>query len=381
MIGETAQPPHIAFFGHNPGDAAVKRRMSAFCRAGFEVTGVMPHRGPLEPPDWPHIDLGETRDNDYAGRLKLIRRSARLLAPHIDRLRSADVIYARNLDMLMLAYRLRRQLRLGGALVYECLDIHHRLTGDGMAARLLRGIERRLLRECALVVVSSPRFESEHFARYFPGLAPVALLENRLVEGDAFGPRPDPAQRPGDGPLRIGWFGNLRCRRSFDVLSALAARCDGRVQIVLRGYPARSVFPEFEAEVSAAPHMEWHGRYAAPLDLSWIYADVDLVWAADWYEEGANSLWLLPNRIYEGGYFATPAIAVRGTETARWLVDRSAGFVIDEPVSASLERLISRLLKDPAEIVEARQTLLGLPRETFVESPEIMRALIDRVAR
>ena len=376
MSGDIRAATRVAFFGHNVSDAAVRRRALAFLRAGVEVSGFMPRRGEPKRPDWPNVDLGETRDNDYAWRLVHIFSGSRRAAQHAALLRDADLIYARNLDMLAMAHRTRRLLGLDVPLVYECLDIHHRLVGQGAVAKALRRFERRLLQDCALVVVSSPRFESEHFTRHYSALGRCHLIENRLIEGDAFDARPANGARPQDGPLRIGWFGNLRCRRSFDLLSATARQFPCEVEIVLRGYPARSVFPDFEAEVAGIPNIEFHGRYSAPEDLARIYDDIDVVWAADWYEAGANSLWLLPNRIYEGGYFATPSIAVAGTETARWIDQRDAGFVIGEPVERSLPDLVRSLIADRAPILARRNSLLSLSRDTFVEGPETTLALL-----
>ncbi len=199
---------HVAYFGHNAGEPAVRRRATAFLRAGVEVTGFMPHRGSFSPPDWRHVDLGETRDNDYLQRLFRIAFGSRRALRHSDLLRRADILYARNLDMLALAARVRRKLRLDTPLVYECLDIHHRLTGDSRSARLLRRLERGLLKDCALVVISSPRFAEAHFETHYPGLCRFHLVENRLIEGDAFPDRPPPRPGAPEGPLRIGWFGN-----------------------------------------------------------------------------------------------------------------------------------------------------------------------------
>ena len=371
---------HVAFFGHNVGDAAVRRRATAFQRAGLQVTGFMPRRGETRPPDWHNIDLGETRDNAYVHRLAHILKARRQAKAHKELLSDAGLLYARNLDMLMLAVQVRRSLRLDAPIVYECLDVHHRLTGPSTTARLLRRLERRMLAQCALVVISSPRFETEHFALHYPDLCRCVLIENRLIEGDAFAERPAPRTEAPQGPLRIGWFGNLRCRRSLDILLGLARRFPDSLTITLRGYPAPGVFPDFENEVAKIPNVRFLGRYQAPEDLEGIYDGIDLIWAGDWYEAGANSLWLLPNRVYEGGYFATPALAPGGTETARWISDHGAGILIGEPVEARLEERVEALIADRSPIEAIRARLLSLPRSTFVEGPETVKALTSASA-
>jgi len=370
--------PKIAFFGHNSNEPAIRRRATAFIRAGHEVVGFMPHRGTRKAVDWPVVDLGETRDNAYGQRLLSIFRGADIAARERKLLESCDAIYARNLDMLAMAVHVRNKLGLKTPLIYECLDVHHKLTGQSLVARTLRRFEKKLLKHCALVVVSSPRFETEHFAQHYPGAYRAFLLENLLIEGDDFPPRPVPemAGDAPDGRLRIGWFGNLRCRRSLDLLLDLAGHFPDEVAIHLRGYPAPGVFKNFEEEIRPYKNIEFGGRYSAPGDLAELYGSVDLVWAGDWYEAGANSVWLLPNRIYEGGYFATPSLAPAGTETARWLQEHGSGIILEPPTDHSLKVEVSKLIEDRSALEVLRKKLLSLPRSTFVEKPETMGNLL-----
>ncbi|MBU2888763.1 hypothetical protein [Celeribacter halophilus] len=369
---------HIAFFGHNAKDSAVRRRAIAMQRAGFKVTGLMPRRGAATPVPFDWVDLGETRDNDYIHRIKSIFTGANTALAQRDILEETDLFYARNLDMLALALKVRKRLGKTVPVVYECLDIHHKLAGTSLSARMFRQFEKRLVEESDLIVVSSPRFEEEHFRRYYKGQYRHMIIENRLIEGDAFGPRPVHELPLCAGRLRIGWFGNLRCRRSIELLKDLARHFPTGVDIVLRGYPALSVFPNLEDEISDYPNIVYHGRYRAPEDLNQIYSDVDLVWAGDWYEAGFNSLWLLPNRIYEGGYFGVPAFAPEGTQTAKWLHENGIGLIVSEPIEANFTPLIQRLLNDPSPLIELRRSLAALPRDTFVEPPEVMREMVDR---
>ncbi len=339
----------------------------------------MPHRGAKQATDWPVVDLGETRDNAYGQRIMSIFRGAGIAARERALLESCDAIYARNLDMLAMAVRTRSKLGLNTPLIYECLDVHHKLTGQGAVARALRRVEKNLLTHCALVVISSPRFETEHFAVHYPGAYRAFLLENLMIEGDDFPPRPslEVAENASDGPLRIGWFGNLRCRRSLDLLLGLARRFPDDVTLNLRGYPAPGVFTNFEEELKPYKNVAFGGRYSAPEDLAALYGSVDLVWAGDWYEAGANSVWLLPNRIYEGGYFATPSLAPAGTETARWLQEHGSGILLEQPVERMLEAEIAGLLLDRSPIASLRKQLLSLPKSTFVEGAETTAELLQ----
>ena len=63
---------HIAFFGHDAGDAAVRKRVAGFKREGMTVTGFMMRRGEEEARDWENIDLGRTFDAAYFQRIQSI---------------------------------------------------------------------------------------------------------------------------------------------------------------------------------------------------------------------------------------------------------------------------------------------------------------------
>jgi succinoglycan biosynthesis protein ExoL len=98
-------------------------------------------------------------------------------------------------------------------------------------------------------------------------------------------------------------------------------------------------------------------------------------------EAGFNSDWLLPNRLYEGGYFGVPAIATAGTQTAKWIEARGAGFTVDEDLARNLPDLVRSLLQDPGLIATRRQRLLELPVDVFVARRGELDGLIGDTLR
>lgn len=369
--------PHLIFFGHDAHDAAVQRRIASFVRAGVEVTGFTMRRGAAFETPWRNIDLGETRDADFAQRLAALARGRSALAQHKETLRSADIFYARNLDMLLLATQAKSMSGARAQIVYECLDIHRFMTrGDALGAAM-RALERRLLKASARLIVSSPAFEREYFAKRHPGAYHAQLIENRMPPGFSYGPRPaaGPAR---DGAITIGWFGNLRCKRSLSLLLALAERFPDRVRLALRGAPAKAEFADFEARVAGHANVRFGGRYRWPDDLGEIYRDVDLVWAGDFHDAGANSKWLLPNRLYEGGYYGAPPLAPVASETGRWIDAHGFGFTLAEPLEETLPAFIEGLTH--ARIAEARALLLAAPEAVFLqdehEIPDLVASLM-----
>lgn len=372
------RPRHVAFFGHDAGDAAIRRRVRAFQDDGVHVTGFMMRRGEVGALGWDNIDLGQTHDGAFLQRIRQIFAGASLAAANREQLASADVVYARNLDMLACAFLAKRKAKLNTPVIYEALDIHRLLTRDDLVGQGLRWLEKRLLRRTSGLVVSSPAFLRNHFEPHYPGLYRAYLVENRLAVSAETGPRPGVHVRS-EGPLRLGWVGVLRCSRSFRLLCELADRFPETLEIHLHGLPARREIPVFEPEIELHTNMTYHGRYRSPEDLAGIYRELDLVWAGDFMEAGFNSVWLLPNRIYEGGYFCVPAIAPSGTETAAWIGARQAGFLIDEPLATSLPEIIARLIGDRGAITQRARALSARPETDFVQPAGLLSGMLDDV--
>jgi len=371
----------IAFFGHDAADAAVRRRVQGFRDDGLDVTGFMMHRRNDVSPDWDNVDLGRTFDGNYLQRVRSIFSGARKAAAERAKLAGADVIYARNLDMLATAFLAKRYARLKTPVIYESLDVHRLLTRKDLIGLVFRRIEGALLSRSRRLVVSSPAFLENHFDVRHRGRYRATLVENRLAATAGLGPRPAPPVPDAAQPLRIGWVGVLRCARSLDLLLGVARMLGPRVRIVMHGMPAKGEIKDFNDKIQGIENVEFHGRYRAPEDLSRIYSGLDLVWAGDFMEAGYNSLWLLPNRLYEGGYHAVPAIAPSGTQTAKWIAGHGAGFIVDEDLSVNLPALVEQLSADRSAIAACRDRLLNLPESVFVQPRGELAALIEDTLR
>src|SRR3546814_1169595 len=87
------------------------------------------------------------------------------------------------------------------------------------------------------------------------------------------------------------------------MLCRIAEALPDSVEIYLRGVPTETGLAAFQQAIAGHPNMIYGGEYRNPDDLPEIYGRVHLTWAFDFLDEGSNSDWLLPNRLYEGGYF------------------------------------------------------------------------------
>jgi hypothetical protein len=223
-----------------------------------------------------------------------------------------------------------------------------------------------------LVITSSPAFVTHHLGQG-PFADRILIAENKVLTE---APLPPPRPSPPAPPFRIGWFGALRCRRSFDLLSGLAARLSGRVEVVLRGRPTAAVFPDLAAEVARSPHMRFDGPYAAS-DLPALYGSVHFSWCIDFYEEGHNSAWLLPNRLYESAAHLAVPVALKDVETGRFLQRHGLGLVLNRHNLDSLVALFAAMTPDRHAALRA--ALAGAPPALWRTGPDECRALVAAV--
>ena len=362
--------PTILYLVHDLNDAAVARRVRMLRDGGATLVLAGFHRGaaPCEVEGVDVVALGQTFDGALRQRMLAVMAQAARPWRLIRLARRADAVMARNLEMLLLA-QVARAGRVT-PLTYECLDIHRSLLGRGWGSRLLRGLENRLLRSVDQVIVSSPAFASDYFA-HRRGLAPVRVVENKVYapRGD---PKPVCAVPPGP-PWRIGWFGMIRCRRSLAMLARLAETLPGRVEVEIRGRPSSAVFEDFEALTGTLPGVSFLGSYEAG-ELPAHYDGVHFVWGLDFFEQGLNSRWLLPNRLYEGGVRDRPIIAQAEVETGRWLAQHGCGLLVND-VEADLHRFFDGLTA--AGYAELVQRSAAVPRGDLIADLEDSRVLVD----
>jgi succinoglycan biosynthesis protein ExoL len=370
----------ILYLVHNLADPAVRRRVAMLEAGGATVTLAGFRRGAASgyAEGMAPVELGQTEDGRFAQRLASVAAAAVSLAGKLRHMPRPDLIIGRNLEMLALANRARAIFGGGVPLVYECLDIHRLLLDTGPMGRAMRGAERLFGRDAALLITSSPAFVRDYFVRLGQSAAPVALLPNKVLELDAPQARGREAPLPTDGdPWRIGWFGALRCRKSLELLAAFTRQAAGRFEVVLRGRPAYREFADFDGFVAQEPHIRFAGPYRNPDDLAAIYGGVHFSWAIDFFEEGLNSAWLLPNRLYEGCRHGAVPIAMYGTETGRFLAERRIGLLVEDASPSGLRAVLGAV--DPERYAALHRRLAAHDGAEWVAGIADCRTLVERL--
>lgn len=378
-------PARIAFFAHERGDARVARRIAALRDNGWEILGFTFHRDrgkPDTPPAWENIDLGTTFNRQYLRRLIVFAKSLLILWRERERLASCPLIYAINTDNALLAFFARFLAGSSAPLVLELADIQPAMTGSGFVSKILRAIERRVLSASKLLITTSSGFLKNYFEPVQRYTGPVFLLENKIYPSTHL-----PAARPKTHPVEngrpwtIGYSGAFRCERSLRLIHHLASQLGEKVRFILRGYASGTITNDFEALLGDLPNIHFGGPYAYPDDLPAMYGNVDFNWCFDESDPSGNSAWLLPNRIYEGGNFLTPALAASDTETGTWVASRQCGWTFPEPLEKNLLHFFGTLTPDIWQQTAAR--CADLPPETFRGESDYQRlsAVLRKIAR
>src|SRR3546814_5833553 len=120
------------------------------------------------------------------------------------------------------------------------------------------------------------------------------------------------------------------------MLCRIAEALPDSVEIYLRGVPTETGLAAFQQATAGHPNMIYGGEYRNPDDLPEIYGRVHLTWAFDFLDEGSNSDWLLPNRLYEGVYFGSVALASSHTETGKKVRELGLGYTFEPPEVESI---------------------------------------------
>lgn len=369
----------IGYFVHDLSDPAVARRLRMFAAGGAKTHVLGFNRGA----DVPRLPVESVRQLGKSADARLVKRALSVLrarggARSLARsLAGVDVLVARNLEMLAVAHAVRQAMPgRRPRLFYEVLDVHRLLVGDGLLSHLLRRVERRWLQECDGLIMSSDAFHRAHYGRYEGSRLTHLLIENK-IDADIV-PRAQMIVAPAGPPWRIGWFGMIRCAKSLALLDEATRRMAGRLEVDIRGRVAPTAVPDFEAVVAGNPFLEFGGEYDYRKDLPALYANVHFAWAIDMFEEGLNSSWLLPNRLYESGAFGAVALALADVEVGRWLKSRELGVLLAAPsidkLAAALDGMTGEWLED------LRERYRASPRTTWAWDSEEAARLVAALA-
>lgn len=364
----------IGYLVHDLGDAAVRRRTSMLEAAGIEVVmaGFVRDQNYGRGYQTKALALGITQDAALAKRALTVLQNTLFCSKLEARFSKCDVLIARNLECLILAHRISN----GRPVVYECLDIHSALLGHSIPHHLIQAVEGSLLKKTKALITSSPGFVTHYFSKRPQCPNEIILLENKVLDLTNQG-MPKVIVRT-ERPLTIGWFGMLRCKRTLKLLLQLAARANGQIKVLIAGKPSTAQLPDFEISIAGQEHVRFHGAYT-PDDLPTLYGKCHFAWCIDWYEEGQNSAWLLPNRLYEATAHGSIPIALTEVETGAWLKGHEAGLLLEASDTDFLERLLALTDSDLGQLQSAVHRIPAQDLLTSHADCLALRAILEKL--
>lgn len=363
---------------HDLCDPSVARRINMLRDGGAQVVVAGFHRGEVPVNNVAGcmtIDFGQTFNGKFAQRIWSVTQEMMAIKHQHTLFADADVILARNLEMLAIAVRCRDLILAAPRIVYECLDIHRLLLGNALTNKSLRWLEGHLSEKAAALITSSPAFIRSYFNAVSHVNLPTLLVENKVYNPRQAAQLLQWAPRVAGPPWKIGWFGAIRCKKSLHILQELVKRSDGAIEVIIRGRPALDQFDDFHGDVERTPGMQFLGPYKNPADLAAIYRDVHFTWTIDMFEEGQNSSWLLPNRLYEGGLYCSVPIAEASVETGRFLKNLGIGIVITDPKDEFLLQFFSDL--PPQRYQQMERDAAGITRAAWLYTTEDCKDMVN----
>jgi succinoglycan biosynthesis protein ExoL len=371
--------PELVLFTPDVTDVSTSKRAQGFLDYGFRLTvfGFRRERyNRTYEPTWPYVALGKTEDGKYRQRVRALLACIPAIVANRRRLRGASVIYARNIDQLLLALLTRLLFARRAQVAYEVLDIQPVQVADGSAAWLLRWVERLCLRRIRLLVLSSPGFFEHYYAALQGYRGAWFLLENK-VDPSVLAVRP-PTSSWSRGVARdsngyrwtVGYVGLIRGNQTFDLITRIAARLRDTVLFKFHGVLTTVDSRPFRAALRENKNMVYEGGYVNPQDLAGIYDGLDFSWALDLEHVDHNSRWLRPCRFYEAGLYGVPCLAIRDFEIGKFIESMGVGWTFGPSFEDELVRFFETL--SPIQYERRRRQLTALPVDTFVAREDIV---------
>jgi len=365
--------PELVFFTPDITDVSTSKRALGFLDYGFRLTVLGFRRDRYNQryePSWPYIALGRTEDGNYWQRARALVSCIPMLIANRRRLSGAAVVYARNIDQLLLALLTQLLFARQARIAYEVLDIQPALVANVPVARILRWVERVCMRRIGLLVVSSPAFVECYYATIQAYRGGWFLLENKLDASILALPLQTPRRSGALVDHRNGYkwvvayVGLIRGRETFDLIRRIATRLHDTVLFEFHGILTTVDSEAFHAALREHKNMIYRGSYINPQDLRSIYEKVHFSWALDLEHVDHNSRWLRPCRFYEAGLYGVPCMAIRDFEIGRFIESMGVGWTFSPPYEDQLVRFFETL--SLAQYEKRCRRLRGLPVDNFV---------------
>jgi len=344
------------------------KRIRMVQEAGFHVRVAAFDRDYVEGPRHPYpvASLGHVVPGTYHRRVVAAPRTLWRLG----RFGLSPLTYAFGTEMALYA-KLTGQVE---RLIVEIGDIREVLTSSRTWGWALRRLDRAVVETADLTVSTSPHFLEEYYRKWMnTEMKNTLVIENKIdrVTARRFAEVSDGKRdraAVATEKVRIGWFGVLRCRNTWEALRQWAAGGPKGREVLVRGLVTEA--GPTVGEMEGAAGVRFEGPYEWPNDIPAMYRSVDVVCAAcpSTRAVEGNWMWASPNRFYEAGFFRKPMLVLEGGATQadvdEYGIGRAIDFASPGHAATQLGSVTRSILCAWADAYE------DVPRELFMEQDD-----------
>jgi hypothetical protein len=240
------------------------------------------------------------------------------------------------------------------AIIWDISDIHVAMLGESLSSKVLRKIERMLIKRSNRLILSSGAFWNYHYKGCLPQKR-VFVIEN-LLEG-----QPQKLHRePPEKVLNVIYSGILRSDKLLALITDCARLCEGKVIFHLWGFFDVNVKQKVIEDIEESPYVRFHGEYPEEA-LPEIFADMHVTFGLVDVDADDNERWLLSNRLYQAGAFKCPIVSTKDSNVGKETISRRVGWVVDNDC-LQLTELLRDLSEDKNKIYSS--VLGSMPDES-----------------
>lgn len=359
------------------------RRAEILQDLGYSVTAYCFSRGYFEnnkfPPLVKVVRLGTMSSlralSDYFRRCGGLLSATMRLWQYERRLGRARIIYVFNSDNVILAWLAWAMTAFKAPIILEIGDLRNSGRSNTVRFWAMVIFERLLCRTASMVVVTSKGYIDAYYAKYVLRNPRVLVIENRLPQS-SFGQVPRPAFGQCNSPIRVGFVGLLRYRRTLEaLLRAAAARPN---TIWLRIYGDGELRELVGLYATKYDNIEYLGAFKNPADLPRIYAEIDVNYVV-YDANDLNVRVAIPNKLFESIFFGVPIVAAAHTEFGSRVVSLDVGCVVDVEREDFCEVLLDGL--DERQIERWSANEAAVPTGALLDDGGELRSAIDDLVK
>jgi glycosyltransferase involved in cell wall biosynthesis len=207
--------------------------------------------------------------------------------------------------------------------IYEESDIPYASMRNGLVRKILKTIDKRIIKKSFATIMTSEGFIDYHFGGQKP--SNVIIVPNRLnpkIKNLTYIDKTIDMNH-----LSIGFVGGVRYKSIVNF-----------AEVFVKHFPEYSfhIYGDIEPSLKEKcmelenlyDNIHFHGVFKNPQDLPSIYSQIDLVLATYDYSS-VNVRYAEPNKLYEAIYFNTPIIVSSGTFLSRKVERLGIGYAIN----------------------------------------------------